>query len=248
MDNNIYAFIFSSLAGLSTIIGSLLIFIKFKNINKLLSFILAFASSVMLFLSIFDLFFESINYLDDYFYLFPCVLISLIIILLGILFSFLLEKLIPSDTDSLYKLGIISMFAIIIHNIPEGIATFISTSNDISMGIRISIAIALHNIPEGISIALPIYYSTKNKSKALLYTFISGISEPFGALLAYLFLMPFINNLMLGIIFSIICGIMLYISLFELLPKSISYKYKQYTFIGYIIGLIIVIMNIFILK
>lgn len=248
MSNNLFAFLFSSLAGLSTIIGSLLIFIKFKNINKLLSFILAFASSVMLFLSVFDLFFESIDYLNNYFYLFPCIIFSFIVILIGIFFSFLLEKLVPTDTDSLYKLGIISMIAIIIHNIPEGIATFISTSNDISMGIRISIAIALHNIPEGISIALPIYYSTKNKSKALLYTFISGISEPFGALLAYLFLMPFINNLILGIIFSIICGIMLYISLFELLPKSVSYKYKIYTFMGYIIGLIIIIINIVLLK
>ena len=86
------------------------------------------------------------------------------------------------------------MIAIILHNVPEGIATFISSSKDISLGISLAIAITLHNIPEGISISIPIYYSTKSKFKALLYTFISGVSEPIGALIAYLFLSKYIND------------------------------------------------------
>ena len=113
------------------------------------------------------------------------------------------------------------MLAIIMHNIPEGIATFIATNTNISLGISLTIAIALHNIPEGISIAVPIYYSTKSRRKALLYTLISGLSEPLGALLAFLFLKPLMYNFVMGILMSMIAGIMTHIAFYELLPTSL---------------------------
>lgn len=136
------------------------------------------------------------------------------------------------------------MVAIILHNIPEGIATFVATKSDINLGITLAIAIAMHNIPEGISISIPIYYATKSKKTALLYTFISAMSEPFGALLAFIFLKNFINDVLLGILFSIIAGIMLQISFCELLPSVKKYKDNKLIKITFfIIGIIFMLLK-----
>ena len=115
-----------------------------------------------------------------------------------------------------YKVGILSMISLLIHNIPEGIMTFITSSNNLKIGITLSIAIALHNIPEGITISIPIYYSTKSKFKAFLYTLISGLSEPFGAIIAYLFLKNIVGDITLGLLYSLIAGMMVNISINEL--------------------------------
>lgn len=128
----------------------------------------------------------------------------------------------------------------------EGIATFISTTKDTSLGISLAIAIALHNIPEGISISVPIYYATKSKKRALLYTFISALSEPIGAILTYLFLLPFINDVILGLLFAFIAGIMIQISLTELLPTSTSYQTSTTTKIFFVIGVIFMLLKFFI--
>ncbi|MBO5183005.1 MAG: ZIP family metal transporter [Bacilli bacterium] len=240
--NTLNSFLLTTIAGASTMIGVILIFINKKNIiNKAL----AFASGVMLTVSIIDLIPESLTYLNTTFYKVPSFIIMLIFLNVGVIISCLIDKYIPTNTDGLYRVGIISMLAIILHNIPEGIATFLSSQTNIKLGISLTIAIALHNIPEGISIATPIYYSTKSKKKALWYTFISGISEPFGALIAYLFLSKYIGtdiNVM-GIILPIIAGIMTHISLFELLPTSLKYKEKKATIIFFIIGSVFMIIN-----
>ena len=138
------------------------------------------------------------------------------------------------------------MLAIIIHNIPEGIATFMATNSNIMLGISLTIAIALHNIPEGISISIPIYYATNSRFKAIFYTFISAISEPFGALLTYLFLSNFINDRIMGCLFGIIAGIMIHISLYELLPTANSYNKKGIMFLFFIIGVLFMIINHFV--
>ena len=135
------------------------------------------------------------------------------------------------------------MLAIILHNIPEGIATFLTANKDISLGLSLAIAITLHNIPEGISIAIPIYYATKNKSKSLLYTFISALSEPFGALLAFIFLKNIITDNIMGYLLSFIAGIMIHISLCELLPNSLKYKKKKYTYFFFILGIIFMLLR-----
>lgn len=245
MNNTTIAFIISSLAGLSTLIGSIIILINKKDKTKFITKTMAFASGVMFSLSILDLIPESISFLKNNFYQKPAIIVSLIFLTTGILISIFIDKKIPTDnTNNLYKVGIVSMLAIIIHNIPEGIATFITTKTDITLGLSLAIAIALHNIPEGISISVPIYYSTKSKKKAFLYTLISGISEPLGALIAFLFLKP--SNLTLGIIFAIIAGIMIHISTYELMPQSLKYKNYQSSVIYFIIGSIFVIINLII--
>lgn len=239
-------FLLSFLAGMSTLFGAFIIFLSKKQ-DKFICSSLAFAASVMFFISIFDLIPESFNLLKTNFSIIFSLLTIFLFIIIGIIISFLIERLIPETKEQnnkhLFKIGIISMIAIILHNVPEGMATFIATSNDVRLGITLAIAITLHNIPEGISISLPIYYSTGSKKRAFLYTFVSGMSEPFGALLAYFILSPYINNITLGILFAIISGIMIHISLYELLPTSLKYKNYKSTYLFIIIGIIIVLIS-----
>ena len=240
MNNTFYAFLLTILAGLSTMLGTIFIFIKKKDTNKIVLSSLAFAAGVMICVSITDLIPESINLLRDN--------ISFLGILLGIIISMLIDYYLPdkpsiSSDKKLYKVGFISMIAIILHNIPEGIATFVATNSDITLGISLAIAIAMHNIPEGISISVPIYYSTNNKKKALLYTGVSALSEPFGAFLAYIFLKNIMNDLILGILFSLIAGIMLQISFCELLPTARRYNNTKYLIIFFLIGVLFMLMK-----
>lgn len=244
MNSTLLSFLLTIIAGLSTLIGSIVIFLNKKNKDKIIISSLSFASAVMLFISITDLIPESYNMFKNLFRLFPLIILILININIGIILSIYIKKYIPeNNNDNLYKVGLISMLAIIIHNIPEGMATFMASNTNISLGISLTIAIALHNIPEGISIAVPIYYSTNSKLKAILYTFLSGLSEVFGAIITYLFLKPFINDYMMGILFSVIAGIMMHISIFELLPTSLNYKNKKLTKIFFILGIIFVLFS-----
>lgn len=247
MNNINIAFLLTIIAGLSTLIGTLPIFLKLKHENNIICASLAFASGVMLCVSITDLIPESLNMLEHNLPAFLTILLSFLFIIIGIIISSLISKNIPETSkitnNNLYKVGIISMLAIIIHNIPEGIATFISTTKSISLGLSLTLAIAIHNIPEGISISVPIYYATKSKFKAFSYTLISALSEPLGALITYLFLFPFINDTILGLLFSLIAGIMLQISLTELLPISLKYNQSKTTRKFFIIGIIFMLLK-----
>jgi ZIP family zinc transporter len=246
MSNILYGFILTTIAGLSTLLGAIIIFFIKKKSDNIIIGALSFASGVMITISLIDLIPESINLLSTKFVLFPTMVISSIFVVVGILFSILIEKYLPDNTSknsSLYRVGIISMLAIILHNIPEGIATFMTTTTDIKLGVSLCVAIACHNIPEGISIATPIYYSTNKKRKALLYTFISGLSEPFGALIAYFFLSKYVNNAIMGILLAIIAGIMLHISFYELLPTAKKYHNYRIFYLFLIIGCIFMIIN-----
>lgn len=246
MSITLYSFLLTFIAGFSTMIGTILIFFKEKT-NRVVVASLSFASGVMLTVSILDLIPEAITLLN--YKSIIEILIITVFMVLGALLTKKIDKCMPEvDNNSkkgLYRVGIISMFAIIMHNIPEGIATFMTTSTNLSLGLSLTIAIALHNIPEGISIAVPIFYSTGNRKKALFYTLVSAISEPFGALLAFLFLKPFMNNLVMGLLMAVIAGIMSYISFFELLPKSLSYKNKSLSYIFFVIGIIFMAINHF---
>lgn len=235
-------FLLTTIAGLSTMLGAILIFTSKKNKSIIIAS-LSFAAAVMLTVSFTDLIPESINMLSTTFKAIPTILILLIFINVGIIISSTINKYIPNNYDSnLYRVGIISMLAIILHNIPEGIATFMAGNTNLSLGITLTIAIALHNIPEGISISIPIYYATGSRFKAFLYTFISGLSELLGALITYLFLKPFINNTIMGCLFAIIAGIMTHISISELLPTSFKYNNPKCTITFFIFGSIFMII------
>ncbi len=136
-------------------------------------------------------------------------------------------------------MGILTATAIAIHNFPEGLATFTAAVYDLRLGIPIAVAIAIHNIPEGIAVSIPIYYGTGDKKKAFLYSFASGLSEPIGALVGYLLLGRFFNELTFGITFGIVAGIMVFISLDQLLPASEKYGEHHLSIYGLIAGMVV---------
>lgn len=251
MTNTSLSFVLTCLAGLSTMLGTIFIFIKNTNENNIITSSLSFASGVMITVSLTDLIPESITLFFNIFKKIPSFLFMTIFVVIGIIFSMLIDKYLPDTVSKnhsnkkLYRIGLISMLAIILHNIPEGIATFMATTQDTKLGISLAIAIALHNIPEGISISIPIYYSTKNKLKALGLTFLSGISEPFGAIVAFLFLRALINDTLMGALLAIIAGIMMHIATYELLPTALKYQKKKRSIIFFIIGIIFMLVNHF---
>lgn len=248
MNNFYYAFFISTIAGLSTMLGCLFIFIKVKNINKFLSISLSFSAMVMILISIFDLIPHSFFYLLLKHKLLG-LLLSIIVFIIGILLIKFSDKLInrlEEKGSSLYKLGIISAIVLMLHNIPEGIITFLTSTNDLKIGLKVAVAITLHNIPEGICIGIPIYYSTRKVGKALKTTLISGLSEPLGAILAYLFLYKYINDTILNIIFILVAGIMISLSINDILKESIKYSNKnnKYIYIGFIIGILFFLISL----
>ncbi len=242
-----YAFILSFLAGISTVVGAFIIFFDKNKNSKIVTVSLSFAAGVMICVSLTDLLPNSFNMILNSNNSFPKLLLTLIFMVIGIIISMLIDKYLPSeyenkDNKGLYKIGIISMVAIILHNVPEGIATFITSTNNLKLGITLTLAIALHNIPEGISIAVPIYHSTGNKLKAIMYALLSGMSEVVGSILAYLFLAPFINDHIMAALYAIIAGIMIHISVYELIPgaykDSVLKKVLKYFIIGFIVMII----------
>ena len=242
------SFILTTIAGLATLLGTIPIFVKIKDKDKIISSACSFASGVMVCVSIIDLIPEGIRYLRNEYTSFMLIFICFLFIVIGIITSYYLDKLVEkvSNSNNLFKVGILSMIVIIIHNIPEGIVTFIVSEKNIILGISICIAIALHNIPEGISIAIPIYYSTKSRFKAILYTMISALSELMGAIITYLFLGKYINDTILGLILSFTAGIMLSISLERLYPTANNYNRllsKIYFVIGFIFMLVSLLLN-----
>ena len=241
MNNFTINFLLTSIAGLSTLLGYLVIFFKCDK-EKIIIFSLSLASSVMLTISIIDLLPSAFKYLNEYNILFQ-MLIIIFFFILGIFISNYISHHVISDSDSLKKVGIISLIAIILHNIPEGIITFMVSNVNIHLGIELALGISLHNIPEGISIAIPYYYATNKKIKTFLLVLIAGLSEMVGGLICFIFLNKFINDFLIGIMFSFISGIMINVSLNELLPEIYGYKKKKIIIYGFILGSLIMIIS-----
>jgi len=124
-----------------------------------------------------------------------------------------------------------------IHNFPEGIATFTSALESLDIAIPITVAIAIHNIPEGIAVAVPIFHSTGSRRKAFWYSFLSGLAEPLGALIAFLFLFRFWTPALNSIVLAVVAGIMVFISLDELLPAAEKYGKHHLAIIGVVVGM-----------
>lgn len=219
-------------------LGMIPIFLKIKNKDNIINASLSFASGVMLSVSIFSLLPESLNLLGDKYNGKGIFVVVLLFVVIGIFLASFIDKIFKNIDNKLYKLGIINCIALMLHNIPEGILTFSTTTVNVSLGITLALSILFHNIPEGISISIPIYYSTNSKFKAFLYTFISGFSEILGAVITYIFLYKYIDNSFIGVVLSLTVGIMSYISLQELLPTAIKYKNKKITILFFIIGFI----------
>jgi ZIP family zinc transporter len=137
--------------------------------------------------------------------------------------------------------------AIGIHNFPEGLATFVSALEDPSLGLAIAVAIAIHNIPEGIAVSVPVYYATQDRKKAFLYSFLSGLAEPVGAVIGYLVLLPFMSPVVMGVVFGLVAGIMVFISIDELLPAAREYGEHHLSIYGLVAGMAVMAVSLLLL-
>lgn len=253
--NVLFAFGLTLFAGLSTGIGSVMSFLSKKFNPKFLAGSLGFSAGVMIYVSLVEIFAKakmslSIAYGDKIGYAY-----TVLAFFVGIALIALIDKLIPSfenpheiknidevninpeNSRKLMRMGMFSALAIGIHNFPEGLATFMGAMSDPAMGISIAVAIAIHNIPEGIAVSVPVYYATKSRGKSFWLSFLSGLAEPVGALLGYFILRSVFNETTFGLIFASVAGIMVYISLDELLPTAEEYGEHHIAIGGLIAGM-----------
>lgn len=241
----IRALVMALIAGMSTLLGMLVVLFRSKQYEKLLSISLGFAAGVMISVSFTDLLPQAETALCNFGGNKLGLIMTVAFLIIGVMLAGSLDKLVPHDNPDevgkehkdLFRVGFVSMLAIGLHNFPEGIATFMAGYDNLDLGTSVTLAIALHNIPEGLSVAMPIYFATGSKIKAFKYTFLSGFAEPLGAIIAFLFLRPFINDLSMGGIFALVSGLMLYIAIEELIPSSRQYGYTKQALIATFAGI-----------
>lgn len=243
----IQALIMSLLAGMSTMLGAAVIVFAKKS-AKVVTASLGFAAGIMIAVSLAELFPLAVSQMVPGYGKPVGTVLAVLFLLSGMLLSAVLDRLAPEPkvspaqaergemNEKLFHAGFVAMLALGLHNFPEGMATFIAGYQDTALGVTIALAIAFHNIPEGIAVALPVYYSTGKKSQAVWYTFVSGISEPIGAVLACLLLRPFLTDMVMGALFALVAGIMVYIAVEELLPSSRQYGYDSWALISTMAG------------
>lgn len=265
-DNVLIALGLTLFAGLSTGIGSAIAFFAKRTNTKLLSVALGFSAGVMIYVSFVEIFFKAKEALIAELGKVNGTWMTVGGFFAGILFIAIIDKLVPSVENphevhkleelknskeaeaakyqKLFRMGILSALAIAIHNFPEGLATFAAALKDPNLGIPIAVAIAIHNIPEGIAVSIPIYYATGNRKKAFVYSFLSGLAEPVGAIIGYSILFSFFSDLVFGIVFAAVAGIMVFISLDELLPTAQEYGEHHLSIYGLVIGMVVMAVSL----
>lgn len=264
-ENYILAFFLTLLAGLSTGIGSVLALLTKKTNKNVLSIVLGFSAGVMIYVSLVELFHEAQNLLLSVYGEGPSYLYAFLAFLGGMIVVAIIDKIVPKcgnphephsvengdlcdHKNNLFRMGIFAAIAIAIHNFPEGIATFTSAMKSPVLGVSIAAAIAIHNIPEGIAVSMPIFYATKSRKKAFVYSFLSGLAEPLGAVIGIVFLSIVFNDTVLGLMLAAVAGIMVYISLDELLPTAQKYGKPHLAIYGLIFGMFIMGLSLLLLN
>ncbi len=268
------AFGLTLFAGLATGLGSLVVFIARRPNMTLLSFGLGFSSGVMVYVSLVELLPSAQELMSTEMGEGPGGWIATACFFGGIAVSALIDKLVPepenpheavsladmmrvreeegkstpaqppANNSALARVGLLSAIAIAVHNFPEGMATFASSLADTSLGFSIAIAVAIHNIPEGIAVAVPVYFATRSRRRAFIQSFATGLAEPIGALLVYLVLMPWINDLVIGAMLAAVGGIMVFISFDELLPTAREYGKGHTAIIGVVLGMAVMAVSL----
>lgn len=258
----VFAFGLTILAGLSTGIGSLLAFFARHTNHRFLALSMGFSAGVMLFVSMLEILPEGQRILEHAMGGKTGAWVALASFFGGIAFIALIDKLIPEHENPhesheveemrapkrhehgmgraharMLRTGLLVALAISIHNFPEGLATFMVALREPLMGIPIAVAIALHNIPEGIAVSIPVYYATGSRRRAFLYSFLSGLAEPAGALVGYFLLLPILNDVVFGALFAMVAGIMVFIALDQLLPTAEKYGEHHLCIYGLVAGM-----------
>jgi ZIP family zinc transporter len=252
-----FALLIATLAGLSTIIGSLLGMFSQRPAPGLMALTMGFSGGVMVLVSFLELLPQAVASLG-----FGAALLAFFLGMVGML---LVDVLVPhhyfaepglpcEDEEShknrkLLRTGIFVALGVAIHNFPEGMATFMGAMHDPKLGVVIAVAIALHNIPEGLAIAVPICAATNNRRRAFLWSVLSGLAEPVGAGLAALVLLPFLNDVVLGYTLAAVAGVMVFISLDELVPVSRSFgeQYEHLSILGVMVGMVAIALSLWLL-
>lgn len=271
MDENLLiAFALTTFAGLSTGIGSLIALFMKKTNKKFLAIALGFSAGVMIYVSMIEIFLKARESLVEELGEKMGAWVTVLAFFGGMFLISLIDKWIPSpesvkEIDSveemieddnqkvikekkkLLRIGVFTALAVAIHNFPEGFATLISALKDPTLGLSIAMAIAIHNIPEGIAVSVPIYYATGSRKRAFMYSFLSGIAEPIGAMAGYLILAPFMTESVFGIAFAAVGGIMVFISLDQLLPAAREYGDHFLSVYGSIAGMIVMAVSLVLL-
>ena len=264
MENNVlFALGLTLFAGLSTGIGSLIGFMSKQFNPRFLTIALGFSAGVMIYVSMIEIFVKARDSLTVSFGDRMGYVLTVVSFFAGIAVIALIDKLIPSyenphelnveqkikdSTDEqkskLMRMGMFSALAIGIHNFPEGLATFMSGLTNPTLGVSIAVAVAIHNIPEGLAVSAPIFYATKSRKKAFVLSFLSGLAEPVGALVGYFVLRSIFNEATFGVIFASVAGIMVYISLDELLPTAEEYGEHHLAIGGLIAGMFVMAVSL----
>lgn len=254
-------------AGLATTLGSVLVLTAKQTNTRLLAFGLAFSGGAMVYVSLVEIFVkanaaftksagEKMGYTWATLFFFA-----------GVAMLVAIDRLVPNphggtneagllsrpegedvDRKQIARVGLMAALAITAHNLPEGLATFFATLDNPVVGAPLAFAIAVHNIPEGVSIAIPVYYATGSKTKAVMATFLSGLAEPFGAVAGYMLLAPFLNDFVFGAVFAIIAGAMVFLALDELLPAARRYARGHETVYGIVIGMAAMALSLVLFK
>ncbi len=246
------ALVLTALAGLSTTIGSLLGILVRKPGPRFMALTLGFSGGVMILVSFVELLAGGIEAVGFG--------LAHVAFFAGMLGMFLIDFLIPHEymaerhktegrtQETLLKTSLLVALGIGIHNFPEGMATFAGTLQDVSLGAAIAVAIAIHNIPEGLAVSAPVYAATGSRSKAFLWSFLSGVAEPVGAVVAALILLPFLNATVLGLMLSVVAGIMVFISLDELVPVARSFGQEHLSIAGVVMGMAVMAASLWMLR
>ena len=265
MDSNIlYPLLMTLGAGLATGIGRAIAFFTRRTNKRLLSFSLGLSGGVMIYVSFVELFQQSQLALTAEWGQRPGTAMTVLCFFAGILLIGIIDRLVPSVENpheahrveemeeqprnpKLMRMGVMTALAIAIHNFPEGIATFTTAVDNATLGAAIAVAIAIHNIPEGIAVSIPVYYATGDRVKAFRLSLLSGVAEPVGALLAWLVLMPFMSTTLMGCILAGVAGIMVFISIDELLPAAREYGEAHISIYGVVTGMAVMAVSLLML-
>ena len=256
----LFALSLTLFAGLSTGVGSALAFFAKTTNARFLTASLGFSAGVMIYVSMIEIFVKARESLSAAAGEFQGYLLTTVAFFSGILLIAIIDKLVPSfenpheirgvdemtcapkaipDLKNLERMGLFSALAIAIHNFPEGLATFVGGLQDPALGISIAVAIAIHNIPEGIAVSVPLYYATGSRKKAFGLSFLSGLAEPLGALIGFFLVFRYMNDFVFGLLFALVAGIMVFISLDELLPTAEKYGEHHIAMYGVVAGMIV---------
>lgn len=244
----IYAFLLTFLAASTTIFGGIIsTFLKKEN-SKLLSIALSFSGGVMIYLSFIEILPKGINYFKESG---SSPFFAIVSFFVGILTLIIVDKSTPEishpNKSSIQKIGLMSFFLITLHNFPEGMATFSIIIENDQVSFPLILAIAIHNIPEGIVVAIPIYFSSGNKLKAILFSSISALAEPIGGLFGYILFKNLFNDLAFGVIFSFVAGIMIFLSIDQILPEARKNGNHHVSGYGVIFGMLFMSVSLFLL-